>query len=341
MAFNTLWAGGDDLSFQKGGVPVVVTISGWFNAGFAECALAVHSTGNPVKGNSFPGGAVASGWLHFLMFPSQSWGDFAANTTQFIGGWGQSSTYNGLVIGCIGGNYGGVLNQVTLFKYDGTTLTALATESGTSLTNLIINQFDIQLVNYGATATVRVYVNNNLVITFTGDVTVSGMTDSDCVIFGIPWSGADADYGFSEVIVGDSDTRAVRLVTQHLTANGNTDQWTGDYTDWNPVTIDTSNSVYTNTIAQIEEAELSSLPSGPWSPLACLLAVYAEATEGSDVGTLDLGWYTNSTVNVDGGHSLTSAWECYERLALINPVTTNPWQPSEINALQVCVESET
>lgn len=49
------------------------------------------------------------------------------------------------------------------------------------------------------------------------------------------------------------------------------------------------------------------------------IAARGEKTSGSPIGTLKLGWKTGGTVNVDAGHSLTTAWACYERLALLNP----------------------
>jgi hypothetical protein len=339
---GTIWLAGEDLSFQHGSLPSVITTSGWYRAGgFARCALTPPNSGNPCKGNQFEGGAVTSAWLHFLVWPSAVWGDYAANVSTMIGGFGQFSSQNGLAIGCIGGNVGGVANQITLFKTDGSTLTTLATESGTSLTNAILNQFDIELINYGATATVNVYVNGNSTpaLSFTGDVTVSGMTDTDCVIFGLPWD--NYAFGFSEFIVDTRDTRAMTLFVQYGTAAGDTDDWTGAYSDCNPVTINDANAVYTATAAKDEQFDLNALPAGSFGVLACLIAARASITAGSPIETLKLGWHAYGFVGVDSGHTLSTSWDCYENLGQLSPFSGLPWTPGDISVLQEDLQSAT
>lgn len=341
---GTIWLAGEDHSFQHGGVPVVLTTAGMYRGGgFARCSLAPHSTGNPVKGNQFPGGAVTSAWLHFLVWPGAPWGLYAANVSEMIGGVGQFSSLKALVIGCVGGNYGGVANQLSLFSYDGSTLTVLATESGTSLTDSVLNQFDIQVINYGATATVNVYVNaaTTTAISFTGDVTVSGMTAFDCVCCGTPHAYGDGVFGFSEFMVDTRDTRAMILFNQYGIAAGDTDGFSGVYSDCNPVTINDSNAVYTATAAENEQFELNAMPSGTFGVLACQLAARASITVGSPIETLKLGWHAYSLVSVDAGHTLITAWNCYDSLSQLSPFSGLPWTPGDIGVVQEEMQSAT
>jgi hypothetical protein len=161
----------------------------------------------------------------------------------------------------------------------------------------------------------------------------------DCVVFGPAVYGAQ--FYVSEVAVATEDISAFRVKTQFTSASGDIDEWTGAYTDVNPVTINDSNSVYTNVVAKKELFNLNDLPAGVWTVRGCLLAARSVKTAGSSVGTEKLGWKTNSTEDVDAGHTLTTAQDCYERFAAQNPVTAADWQMSEINALQAMLESDT
>src|SRR6266699_7117527 len=77
--------------------------------------------------------------------------------------------------------FGAATTKLALYKYDGTTQTLLAAETGNSFTLSTLHRLDLQLVSYGASATVNVCFNGILVITFSGGTTVSGVTDLDSI----------------------------------------------------------------------------------------------------------------------------------------------------------------
>jgi hypothetical protein len=325
-----LYAAQEDLSFQNGGPLGVDSAGDGTYVAPARCSLystAAYGGGNAIKSDQFPGGAVTSCWLGEFVYLTGS----LAGTTMLFGG-GQFSSANSLVVGILGSDNNG---KAHLFKFDGSTLTSLAAEAGTSFVLDSLQHLDLQVTNYGSDATVNVYINGNLVITFTGDVSVSGMAGIDCIVFG---PNGQPTY-HSQMIAADQDTRAMRLLTQYPTGAGATDQFSGDYGDVDEVTLNDANSVYTDTVAQVEEFAVNGMPSGSWAILGCMLAVRASATAGSAVGHFKLGYNTNSSLYVDSGHALTEAWEAYNLLTQVNPVTTNPWQPTEISALQPAMES--
>ncbi len=321
-----LWCGGEDLDFQQGSLPSVSTNSAFFRSGYARCAVGLPAAGNAMKGNQFPGGAVTTAWMSFRMW-CYGWG-----TSNKIGGFGQFSSYNGLFVGVASSN----AHRIALYKFNGTTLTSLAAESGTSLIDQQLQRFDIQVTNYGATATVNVYVDGLLVITYSGDVTVSGMTGMDCTIFG-PWG---PNWVFvSEVVVADEDTRTFSLVTMAPNAAGGTDNWTGAYTNCNPVTINDASAVYTNTASELEEFNLLDLPSGTFGIKAVKISARAAISAGATADKIELGYGTNSSLSLGSAVSVTTAWACYERLDTQNPVTSAQWQQTEMNPLQLAMES--
>lgn len=118
-----LWCGGEDLDFQNSTLPSVSTTSGQFRSGYARCGVVPPVAGNAMKGNTFPGGAVTDAWLSFRVYS----GAHNAGSPRKIGGFGQSTSYKGLVLGRPAANNGGV--ALSLYKYDGSSYTLLATEN--------------------------------------------------------------------------------------------------------------------------------------------------------------------------------------------------------------------
>ena len=111
--------------------------------------------------------------------------------------------------------------KIGLYKYDGVTETLLASEPGNSFATYgALQRVDVELANYGASATVNVYLRSILLFTFTGDVTVSGMTAVDCVLH-CPNASGNTGYNayVSEVMVTVDDSRT-RQVTAHACFDG-------------------------------------------------------------------------------------------------------------------------
>jgi hypothetical protein len=319
---SILWAGGEDISFMQG-VLTSINTSG-FRSGYARCSLNIpRGAGGACKGNPFT--PITSGWITFRQQST------VGGVSGFLGGFGQSTSAK-----CLGISYGGTGYQTALTLYNGTTWTTLATEAGVSLTTAI-QKFDIQLINYGTTATVNVWVDGVQVISFAGNVSISGVTGFDSTFFGPQGSGTGGYNNFSEVIVADEDTRNFSLVTQAPTALGTTDQWTGAYTDVNEITLNDGTDAYTSTANQDEQFAVNSLPTGAFSIKAVMAAARATKSSTSTIGTLKLGWNIGGTVNVYAGHTLA----IQERIAMQNPITSNIWQTSEVNGLQIDLQSAT
>jgi hypothetical protein len=194
-------------------------------------------------------------------------------------------------------------------------------------------RFDMQVENYGTDATVNVYLNGNLLITYTGDVTVSGVSSLEAAALSA--NGAN-DWEVSEVIVADSDTRNLSLVTMAPTAAGTTDQWTGAYSGVNETTLSTASPNSSTTSGQDQQYELTALPSGTFSVLAVKISAYAETASSEN---LKLGFNSGGTVGVDGGQALTTAWATYESLFPQNPVTAAAWLLSAMDSLQLDMRS--
>jgi len=249
-------------------------------------------------------------------------------------GLGNSSTAkSGLYVG----NDSSTAAKVALIKYDGTTATTLATESGTSLSASTIHKIDMHLTSYGASASVDVYVDGSLVISYTGNVSVSGVSNVDSVFIGSISTSTNAD--ISEIIVADSDTRNMSLVTNYLNAVGDSNAWTGAYTDIDEAAINDADLIYDNTDGHQALFGLHELPSGNFSVLAVKEAIRACKSSDSTPTSINLGVKSGGTVNVSDNHSLSTSWDTKERYMLTNPVTGNPFTASEVDSLQLALEA--
>ena len=330
---SVLWCGGEDIDFPVLGNTFYIFSGsiGSGHSGYNRNTISANS--GPAKSLPFPGGAVTSAWLSARVTNTFS-------TSQRFVGVGLSSAganVKGLYLGS-GASSG---SAVALYKYDGTTWTLLATEAGTSFTAGA--KFDMQITNYGATATVNVYINTgtggtNLVITYSGDVTVSGMTNFDCVVT----TPSGNNWQIAEIMVADEDTRNwLGLLTMAPNANGTTQNWSNPvYTNYNPGSINDSNFTYVNATAQDTQCNLIDEPGGTYTVKMIKTAVRALATAGAATTNLKVGFNSGGTVAVGASHALTTTFATYEDYFTQNPVTSAPWGgAAEINALQLDMRS--
>lgn len=331
---SILWCGGEDIDFPNGVTPLVDGSATFRRAGYARCSLGTNGSTDLCKSVPFPGGAVTSCWFTARVYPNISFG----STPKLAVGLGLSGTAKGLYVGASGGN----TTKLALNKYNGTTATELATEAGNSITQAL-HRLDVQLVNYGSSATVNVYWDGALVITFSGDVSVSGVTNLDSIFFN---GGGSATYwNLSEVVVADEDVRAFPgLVTLALTGAGTTDDWTGTYSNINGTTISDANPAYVNVNAKDEQFNVTDLPTGTFVIKAVKIAArMAKSNDGPAVTQVKLGYNSGGSTGFGTGatKALTTAYATYEQLDLTNPVSSAAFVQSEMNALQLDMQSVT
>ncbi len=329
MTANILWCGGEDIDFPNG---VAVKHSAHYVYGRESLAAVDSSITGTTQytciGASFPGGAVTSCWLRFLLYCTASsidsnWLLAGLTVTGKSGG-------DGLYV-----SVGSPSSKLRLVTWNGSSQTQLAIESGSSIGSLGFYSISMQVISYGASATVNVYVGSNLVITYTGDIRISSMTNVDRV--GFTGNYYAARVVMSEFIVSDSDTRNMSLATLPPNAAGDANAWTGAYTDIDETTVSDADLVYTNAAANDAQFNLADSPAGTWVVLATKISARATKSSDAAIGTLKLGFKSGGTVDVDAGQALTTSWATYERLtATINGATPTT---SDLTALQLNLRS--
>lgn len=328
---SVLWCGGEDIDFPNGSAPTVTTTSTNFRSTYARAALrnAGVATANS-RSLSFGGGAVTTCWLHAQVLMSTIAG------THYIG-LGLNSAGAGAIFIGADSTTG---SKLALYKLNSGTFSVLANETGTSLVNSTLAQFDMQITSFGGSATVNVYMNGTLLITFSGSTSVTGISNLDCVV--IPGIGGGGVTEVSEIIVTDTlDTRNLTLQTFQPAGAGTTNNWdAGDFSKINPATINDANFASVNSTAKDLQATLPSVASGTWNVLATKVIARAEVTAGAVPTGIKLGYRISGSVYVDSAHTLTSAFASYERaIDNTNPATSAAWTQSDLGSLQLDLQS--
>lgn len=193
-----------------------------------------NAFGTPFYRVGYSRGALTGQWrvpqYYGLSVPTDSWFHAYAE----IGGFWQFSFNGPGDIARLALNGGSGTSLPVLYKVD-------AVKNTTPLiqfTSGLGGQIDIHVV-YSTSGLIEFYNNQDLVGTFTGNVT----TDGNTTLVGFDLGGEQfpplAGSGqWSEIIWADSDTRAMSLVTLAPASNGNTDNWDiGGVTNINELTI--------------------------------------------------------------------------------------------------------
>ena len=338
-----LWTGAEDIDWPILGSGNISTTGGRFRSGWARCAinqpLMNSSNQTHAHSTSFNGGALTSAWLSCQLF-----GSFTNPWTNmgFIG-FCLSGTNNSLGIGIDPSNQ----LKYCLFKYDGTTRTNLASEGGTSFGNNILTRIDIQVVSYGAAATVNVYVSGVNIISFTGDVTVSGMTNFDSLIFyGTQSMGVAAtpsNTQISEVFVADSDTRGqIGMLSLALTGAGTTTGWSNNtYTNINGISFSDANAAFENTAAVDQQYTVTIPTPAAYSVTAVSINARLARPSTATPTQVKLGYGNGAAGAFGTGAAKTPGvgFSWFEQIDAINPVTGVAFTQADLAALQLDLES--
>lgn len=203
----------------------------------------------------------------------------------------------------------------------------------TSQAGYDVMNVDINIINYGSNGTINVYRNGELIITYTGNILISGCSGFCQLVFG-------GDYGSSKTqfIVADEDTRLMRLMTLTLSSDGDINQWNNNYTAIDEIWNDITDKIYTNTQDKDYQCQLNGLIAGTYSIKAVKITTCCVDSTG-ELG-IQLGVKTNNQINVSETTLCSGYWQNKWRIMQNNPITGLEWTPAEIDNLQVNLRSK-
>jgi hypothetical protein len=314
---NIYWCGGEDIDFPGA---LIEMSYGDCRTGYARASLK-----SPAIRNSLPfaAGELTSAFASAYMYIENG------IDNKFFGLVKNGSGGKGIYFGT-GSSY----SKAAIWKYDGSTWTNLASETGASLPwrNVSQSHFILQIINYGASATVKAFLGGTELVSYTGDISIAGVTGFDAYGFGGSYS--NWSMFFSELIVSDEHPSTLSLVTHYPSAAGDANAWTGTYADIDEISNSDADAIYVNSADQDTQLGLSNTPTGTFAVDAIKVVARACKTGDASVGTLKLGVKSGGTIDVDAGHTLSTSWESFERLtATINgsQITTAILDANQLN----------
>lgn len=230
-------------------------------------------------------------------------------------------------------------STITLESYNGTTATSLQTSTATIVSDMLY-RLDVS-VSFGASGSVKVWVDSALVIDYSGNTAAGGGTTLDSVNLGPMAAGATT--GWSEIIVTDGqDPRTLSLKTLIPDSVGAANAWVGAWSDVDDVTASDTDVMSSATANQVANLGLTGMPAG-WSNLTVTaVKLVASAARGAaGPSKLALGVRTNSADSFPTATTLDTGFSAAVTTTyILNPVTGLAWTPAEIDALQLALRSE-
>lgn len=327
-----IWCGGEDIDFP-GTPPAVVTDGSRFRGAWARCAVRSNTdNSSAVFSKAFPGGPITSAWLGF-------------RTLAWEYGWDPGIMICGLVK--VGTNGKGLFIQargsgsIGLCKSDGQgNYTYLGTPSGYHIfPDSSLCRMDLELIDYGATSTINVYVNGSVTpaVTFSGDCRATGISDLDGVcVYGESWGNACCP---SEIIVATDDTRTMYLATLAPQAVGDQNEWIGAFDLIDEITQDDADLIYVQSVNKSVQFNLTQTPTGTFSVYGLKVAARA-CRVGSAVTKLQLGVKSaagSGGVDLGAAENLDVPYNTIERyLSAVNGVQLTQ---ADLDALQIAFKS--
>ena len=215
------------------------------------------------------------------------------------------------------------------------TITDLATATGSLCGIGALCKLDIHVV-YAVAGSVNVYNNNTLILTYSGDVTTDSTTALS--IFAASNFGNVTNGGttLSEMIVADTDTRSMRMITCAPLAAGNTQSWTGTVGNINANSY--NDTVFNYTTANNALSQWTTGCTIPASGTTSIVDVrssarLAKGASGPQNARFNLrisGADYNPGSNISG---LTTSFQNFTYdWGANSPATGTPWVPSEFGS---------
>lgn len=331
-----LFAGGEEGELLKTSTACTVdtATTAARRTNYSRCSLKVASH------------SATEGWVAKFSAAATS---FWVSARHYMGGSGSFTAYGrGIVLmdGAVGRLHVGPANivgnnslynlNIGLWKVNAAGTTTLLATSGYKFPmDSTMSKWDIQVVNWGATATVRVYLENNLILTYQGDVTTDGSTSITGVRFG-QFTGSAYDTAYwSEMMAATVDTRTLTLATLAPAAAGNSYAWSGGaYSALNETTLDDQGLAYSTVAGQVLETTITN-STVPAVAGVVGVVVNARAQKGNTGGPAN----ANLVVRTGGADYTspsaalpTGAFDLVSYTWETNPATSAVWVPSDITA---------
>lgn len=277
-----VFMGGEDIDFV--GTVQISTDASRYNSSYSRCAIAAKNTSTAyMYTNSRAFSEITSGWFRCVLYPS---GDALNADYLWVGLVVNDSNY-GLWLGARSSDR----SAAALYLYTSGGITAIAYGDANSLALNTKHTVDIEISNYGASATVNVYLNSTLAISYSGDITISGKTGYTRIGIGGRAHTARSWFGWvSECLIRAEPTLAIYGVqTSVPTGAGDINEMTGAYTDINEVTNSDATTLYSDTPDDLASFAKTAMPAGDYRVTARGISARVYRSPDAAVTQIKLG----------------------------------------------------
>jgi hypothetical protein len=326
---TVLWCGGEDIDFIENTAGSIDQYSGesYRRVNYSRTSLRIGAGKSLYLSNTFT--PVSNNiWFHCYMVHQSG----ACDTDSFPFGLRNSVTGDAIGFGFNDLDYFSIGKKTS----DGT-VTWFVSDSFERLIPLSLFSVDIHVETYGLSGSMHFYIDGNLILTYSGDITVGSTTEFDQIQLGYINLASWGTY-ISEIIVADEDTRLMSLKTLAPNAAGDVNQWENDYDSIDEVEISDADTVYTDTVEEDAQFNLTGMPTGDF--ICKAVKVTARVSDGVGGIGMQMGIKTNSALHFGDTNELEGSWETIEELYTQNPETLNRFTPAEIEALQIAFRSK-
>jgi len=295
-------------------------------ANYARCAIGAAG-GTGYMARLWPSGPQQTAWLGCRIFVPW-FVNFAYQTVFFFG----LTDANGVLRIGFAYNNSGTTFQVVKISAAGSVTSLGNSISAFSQANSWTSGGPDQLsvnFDYASTGFLTVYINGAQVFTYSGDITTDGMTALGGTYHGAGTVQSNAPILYSECVLSDSDTRDMSVFTLVPNAPGTADQWTGQVSNVDEITVNDGIYDTTSTSGAIQRYLMSAIPTGNYEILA--KASHIRATQGSGSLThIALAELLNGTANVTAPVAFPTAFGPVQFLETVNPVTGVAWTQADL-----------
>jgi hypothetical protein len=303
----------------------------WCGAEDSDLTGTLVNIGN--SSDSFRRCVISSSYLaHSISFTPQTSLWIAYNTTDYM--YNNNHKYVGVRNSTSGSWVGGgssSAGSLAVYKGNNAGSTQLATSS---YITEHIDRVDLHIESYGAAGRIRGYSNGYLTVDYGGDLVTGDGGSLDQVVL--------LESGFytiavAGIIVSTEDTRLLYIKTMVPDATGDTTSWSGTYADINEMTLNNTTAIYTDTADAEFQCNVTGMPSGVYSVKA--VAVAYQIAQGSPGLEIQHGIRSGTTTYLEAAQAVDTYWEPKIKIYETNPITSNPFSPAEVNAIQMAFKA--
>jgi len=324
---SIIWCGGEELDFIKNSVNAPAFASSYSRTSYARGAIQLYAHNTPYLSNIFTS-VNSNTWLHWYM---QHQSGTVIDTNCFPVG-----LYNSVTGDAIGVNFNASDYWCISKRTAAGTITNFVEDTVAAISLNTLTSYDLHIETYGSSGAIHFYRNGNLMLTYTGDITVGSTTDFNQVQL----RRINSTWGtyISEIIVADEDTRLMSLKTLAPNAAGDTNNWEGTYANIDELAYSDADTIYTDTVEEDAIFNLTGMPAGDF--ICKAVKIVFRGTDGVGGIGVQAGIKTNSALHLGSTITLGGVWDQYEQLYNQNPETLNRFTPAEIEALQIAFRSK-